>query len=84
MTSKRIDVSSLPAWPRLLNKALAAAYCSSSPGHFDTHIAPHITNIRIGYSVRFDKHEIDKFIDRKQQRAAGYTTAEEALENLNK
>jgi predicted DNA-binding transcriptional regulator AlpA len=65
-----------------MNNELAGAYCGSSPGHFDTHIAPHITKIKLGRSVRYDKHEIDKFIDSKQQRAAGYVSAEEALARL--
>lgn len=82
MTAKRPQPADLPDWPRLLSRDQAAAYCSVSPGTFDDHFAVHLTAIRAGARVLYDRRKIDKYIDTLQGDAEGYTTVEHALEAM--
>jgi len=83
MSSKKPTMLSLPAWPRLMNRIMAAAYCGSSPGHFDAHIAPHLVRLKFGRSYRYDKHGIDDYIDRQSRKGEGFDDPIKALEKLN-
>jgi len=64
MTAKTIDIQYLPQWPRLMTRELAAAYCSISPNSFDNHIASHLPPIRMGRSLRYDRLQIDKYLEK--------------------
>ena len=82
MVARREDMIDLPDWPRLLSRAQAAAYCSVSPNSFDTYFTPHLTEIRLGRAVRYDRNALDLRIDILQRGREGCSDPAAALEAL--
>jgi len=83
MVNKPKDYSHLPGWSRLLNRELAAAYCGVSGSTFDLQIRPHLLLFRIDErGFRFDRYDVDRYIDRMIDGAPGYLDAQKALDSL--
>jgi len=63
----RTNLAHLPAWPRLLTRGQAAAYCQLHPDKFES--ACPVKPIRLHDSAsqqsrRWDRHAIDAWLDR--------------------
>lgn len=59
--SKKLSLSSLPGWPRLLSLRLAAAYCNMSEEHFKEHVP--VAPRPYGKRKVYDRKQIDEHID---------------------
>ncbi len=62
MTAKIEHLTHLPAWPRLLSREQAAAYCGLGTGSFDRWNV--VQPIRVGRRLLYDRHAIDRAIDK--------------------
>ena len=51
----------LPNWPRLLDRQMAAAYCSVSVNHFFAHV--HVAPVELGAKKLWDRCAIDAWLD---------------------
>lgn len=58
---KKLELSELPDWPRLMSGKVAAAYCGMSVPHFHKHFP--IEPIMYGKLALYDKKTIDSIID---------------------
>ncbi len=59
--SAALDMSRLPDWPRMMSRAVAAAYVGVSENHFAAHFP--IQPVRLGKRKLYDKSEIDSYLD---------------------
>lgn len=59
--SKKLPLSDLPSWPRLMSLPQAAAYCGMSEPHFKNHL--NVTPKRFGERKLYDKTEIDNILN---------------------
>lgn len=62
MTATRLDPKSLPDWPRLMGRKLAAAYCGISEEHFEATVP--VTPRRLGTRKLWDRKSLDEWADR--------------------
>lgn len=75
----------LPGWPRLLDRAMAAAYAGVSGETFDHEFRPHLTEMKVGRAgrgIRFCRHQLDQVIDRRRDGTPSLADREKALETL--
>lgn len=82
MTATAADLNGLPDWPRLLSREQAAAYCTLSTSAFDDHVRPHLVEIPFGRAVRFDRRQIDRWLDSRATGGEGQPDKNRALEDL--
>lgn len=72
MTAKKLPLSVLPNWPRLLDEQLAAAYLTMSPSSFRERVAPHVQEVEeIGGMKRWDRLLLDHWVDHRSPRRQG-------------
>lgn len=69
MTTRSIPITDLPAWPRLLPRALAAAYVGVSPNQFDLEVQEGVWPAalprgRKGGKLTWDRVQLDAAVDR--------------------
>lgn len=62
--TKRLPPHDMPDWPRLMSRALAAAYVGISPSHFDG-VYPIEPIVWAGKKL-WDRKRLDEWIDRYQ------------------
>lgn len=59
--TRRLELTQLPTWPRLMSLSTAAAYCDMSEPHFKKHFQ--IIPIQFGKRNLYDKSDIDNILN---------------------
>jgi hypothetical protein len=77
VTSGKRDPASLPHWPRLLSKELAAAYLGISPNAL---VALGVPQLRVGSRVLYDREALDRWVDALARPVEAPSSLEAALE----
>ncbi|MEH6477840.1 MAG: hypothetical protein V7727_19270 [Sneathiella sp.] len=62
--TRRLELTQLPDWPRLMSLSTAAAYCDMSEPHFKKHFQ--VTPLQFGKRNLYDKTAIDKILNGSQ------------------
>lgn len=79
MTARKLDLSTLPDWPRLMPREWAAAYLGLSPNALES---LSIEPVRIGARRLYDRITLDRYVDALGRSAQDALSPQQWLEKL--